>query len=299
MKVFDYNETMKEPFDGIYYNMPEKVYRPAAGISFTTVVRNLIIDSPSRAKWLMENPTDPTDAMILGSAFDCLIFRPGDFDSEFGILPEGCNLRTNKGKEEKADIELSGRKPIKMSDYNTLCTMSANVHMHEQCKDLFDLCKFQVAVFWVDNKTGVKCKGLLDMYAPPPLGFLLDIKTCGPVPGPSSYNLVNTFQKQYEDKFYDGQLTYYKRGIESHIDGDLINEVGFIVVSKVPPFDVIFYDVDHDDIDYSNAQIDIALTKYRELESQTVWPAYPERRRISRRPFARKGLESELIGETI
>jgi hypothetical protein len=288
------------PEPGIYLNMPELLYRQADGISFTTVVRNLIIDSPSRAKYLIDNPIVPTPAMVLGSAFDCMLFNPDLFDKSFVLLPENYDARKKEFKDMKIDIENRGLKPVKNADLVNLEIIVDSVRNHPQCKDLFTDCKYQVAVFWIDEKTGIKCKGLIDMVAFPPLGFLLDVKTCGPSQGASSYNLVKMFQSQYEDKFYDGQITFYQRGLESHFGVGSITERGLIVVSKVAPHDVVLYDIDHDDIDYSNAQIDLALSKYRELNGQKYWPGYLERRTISRRPFAKQGLESELItGEMI
>jgi hypothetical protein len=227
-----------------------------------------------------------------------MLFRPDEFESEFGILPDDYNGRTNAGKALKAEMELKYKGILKKEELYDIQAMSKSVKEHHLCSDLFIDCKFQVAIFWIDEKTGLKCKGLADMVGLPPLNCLIDVKKVGPSKGASSYNLVKMFQSQYEEHFYDGQIAYYTRGLESNLD-ERIQYKELIAVSSVPPYDVLVVEPATDDLDYCNNQIDLALSKYKELKDKTMGPAYPERKTFSRRPFAKKGLESEMLIETI
>ncbi|ENL6798456.1 hypothetical protein AB5Q79_001573, partial [Campylobacter jejuni] len=68
--------------------------------------------SASDIKLLLENPykfkvgykKPKSDNLALGSLIHTLILEPKKFEKEYLIMPE-LNLRTNEGKEKKAELE--------------------------------------------------------------------------------------------------------------------------------------------------------------------------------------------------
>ena len=84
--------------------MTEKEYRQHEGISRSQLWK--IKESPEKFRYAMENPEEPTPALLFGQMVHKLILEAEDFASDFVVMPE-IDKRTKEGKARMG--ELRGR----------------------------------------------------------------------------------------------------------------------------------------------------------------------------------------------
>jgi len=106
-----------------------------------------------------------TEAMVIGSAFHCLLLESDKFDSRYCKTPE-FDRRTKKGKEEYAEFleTIGDRHPLKIVDWIVIHNMVKSIRNHPRASELLDA-KYGVAeetVVWNDERTGVLMKGRID-----------------------------------------------------------------------------------------------------------------------------------------
>jgi len=94
---------LTRPAPGVYPEVAEAVYRAWPAANYSSL--KLFAQSPAHVRWVLDHPAEPTPAMLLGSAVDCLVFEPGSFRKRFALAP---NRRTNTGKDEAAELEAHG-----------------------------------------------------------------------------------------------------------------------------------------------------------------------------------------------
>ena len=96
--------------------MTEKEYRSHPAISRSELWK--IRESPEKFKYLKENPTEPTPALIFGQAFHKLALQPETFSDEFAVMPQA-DRRTKDGKAIWAEFceQSEGKTVITNDDY--------------------------------------------------------------------------------------------------------------------------------------------------------------------------------------
>lgn len=124
----------------------------------------------------------PTPAMLLGSLTHTLVLETEKLESEYVIVPEGIDKRSKDGKMFFAEIEASGKVPVKQADFDHCLSMAKAMnanpgfielrrHEHEN----------ERTFFWDDDETGLHCKMRPDTLVHPcssyPNGVVTDVKT--------------------------------------------------------------------------------------------------------------------------
>lgn len=140
--------------------MTEQEYRQHDGISRSQLWK--IRESPEKFKYAMENPEEPTPALLFGQVVHKLILEPEDFDSDFVVAPE-VDKRTKEGKAAWAEFEASvdGRQIVKQADFYKAQDMVNALMAIPMVQTLFTG-EHEVPLFWTDQMTGEPCKVRLD-----------------------------------------------------------------------------------------------------------------------------------------
>lgn len=199
---------------GIHFGMSREEYDAIPAFSQTALKKWMALSEiPSEFKfWLDNRDSEPqSEALLLGSALDCLLLEPDDFDDKFVVAPEGINRRTKEGKDAWQKIVDSGKTILTHDQSASVASMARALKSNESTRDVFHYCKKAVICAEIE---GFPCKGEIDLFNPN-TEHLPDLKTCRDV-APSA------FAKSAADLGYDIQAEFYRalaraNGIEKNV----------------------------------------------------------------------------------
>ena len=227
--------------------------------------------SPAHMRHRTENPQPSTQPMVIGTATHSAILEPDLFDVEWGRIPEG-DGRTSAVKKARAElIEEFGRdRVLKAETYDGIIGMRDSVLANETAKGLLHECNTEVSSYWIDRRSGVKCKARID--AMPPLDSawgecLVDIKTTADAS-------PREFQRSVHNFGYHRQDAHYLASTEDKVFPR--ERFLFICVEKTAPYCVAVYELDEDSLTLARSGLEKLLSRWAECEAEDHWPAYPE-----------------------
>ena len=162
-------------------------------------------------KWSREAPVDSAKLATLdfGDAMHAICLEPDRLKTDFAIMPQ-LNLRSNAGKEEKAEFEEANadKKIISADEYKQLNLMFDSVMSNKQARDLLEadgVC--EGSYFWRDDETGLDCKCRPDKEIES-RGLLVDVKTTDKI---SKFHFsVEDFRYYVQDAFYCDGVGHFK-----------------------------------------------------------------------------------------
>ncbi len=257
-------------------DLPNNEYHAMAGISsshFKTIDKSPLhywskYINPER------KPSEPTDAMIIGTAWHTGVFEPAQFQADYVCLPEGIDRRTKEGKALFAEIEASGKVPFKPDQYNEITRMVDVARAHPILASLLnhEHVIFENSIF-IDDESGVTLKIRPDLAIMPceqfPHGLILDGKSTNDASptefGRSYWNLGYHYQAAF---YCDVWQTFWKT--EQHPP--------FIYFSqeKTEPFATAMYKAEPKMIDFGRKKYRAALDKIIRCKQTNHWPSYHE-----------------------
>ncbi len=190
----------------IIENMSNEDYHKRDEISNTQL--SLFSSDQYGIDWMKNCPTDDEKLKTFdfGDAVHAVCLEPERLKSEFVILPP-LNLRTNAGKEEKAEflLENEGKKILTADEHKKLTLMFESVMAHPQARALIEAQGFaESSWFWTDKDTGVKCRCRPDKLIG---NKAVDVK--------STPDLVK-FKYSVDDYRYFVQNAFYCDGLEAN-----------------------------------------------------------------------------------
>lgn len=180
-------------------------YHNSVGISKSGL--DYIAKSPAVYQWSKHAPraeAGKIKTLDIGTALHTIVLEPHLFDDQFAILPP-LNLRTSKGKEEKAAFYQENRiKTIITSDESKqLSLMAKSVLAHPAARFLVESDgDVESSIFWIDKDTEELCRIRPDK-ALPDHSILVDVKTTAD---------INKFDRSIGDYRYDVQAAMYSAG---------------------------------------------------------------------------------------
>lgn len=275
------NQATKEPTPepGIYSGIEDSEYFRWKAVSNSRL--GPLRKSPLHCRYAMDHPSEPTDALILGSAVDCLVFTPKDFNSKF-VTPGQCEATTQKGKQcsnqalrlqesgwscgvHASGPELNARRILTKEQGETACAMAKAVHDHPGASVLLAACEeLQLSLVWRENN--LTCKGRLDGLASG-LRTIIDLKTT--VDASPDY-----FSRKIFDYGYHRQAAMYMRGATAC--GIEVEHFAIVAVENAPPHAVAVYRLENSAVEIGNTELLRLLDKYEHCEATGVWPGYSE-----------------------
>lgn len=254
----------------LLFNQSAEEYHAAPGASASRL-NKMFFNSPAHMRHGLENPEEPTQAMIIGSAAHSAILEPDLFEKEWGRLPEG-DGRSSAIKKAKADLvsQFGASRILKPEAYDSIVGMRDSVLGNESAADLLVEANTEVSSYWVDEDTGVKCKARIDAmpYQDSGWGYcLVDVKT-------TANASPEEFRRSVHNFGYHRQAAHYLASTDDKVFGR--DRFIFICVEKAPPHCVAIYELDPDAIALARSELDHLLATWAECEASGAWPSYPE-----------------------
>lgn len=197
---------------------------------------------PQYFKWCEDNPQEPTQDLIFGSAFHKAVLEPDTFNEEFAVMTNDIDRRTKLGKEQYAQflLENENKGILSQEDYETILNMLNAVNCNKYAKALLKGTKEQ-SLYYVDDLTNIPCKVRPDCRTEiQDRVVIVDLKSCKSA-------APEDFMRDVVKFAYDLQVAMYKIGVSKTlgIPLDKIDFV-FIAVEKKSPHLIGIYEANED-----------------------------------------------------
>ena len=186
---------------------------------------------PAYFKWCEDNPQEPSEDMVLGSAFHKIVLEPETFYYEFAVMPN-VDRRTTQGKMKYAEfiVESEGKTVITQEQYDTICGMRDSIMSNPYARKLING-NIEQSMYFTDDLTKVECKCRPDVWRKVADRVVItDLKSAKSV-------MPNDFMRDCVKYHYDLQTAMYRDGASKvlGVPKDNIDFV-FIAVEKKPPY---------------------------------------------------------------
>lgn len=270
-----------------YIEQEYQKYVQLPGINFSML--KLYLKSPStylyeNEKWknkqkliTEDNYIKEKSHFILGKAVHNLTLQPDIFNKYYTVLDlskkpsPSDDFRNAKNREWKKEMEaefaaVSPEKTVLTSDeYNPVSAMATAIRKNKRARSLLSGSTVEMPISWVDEETGVACKGTPDI-ANRSKGFIADIKTIDDIGKLSVQKSVNRWK-------YYVQLPMYSLGLLAN-SYEYINGYYFIFVDKNPPHPVAVYSLSDYAVQMGIKVFRGLLAAHKECEAKALWPGY-------------------------
>lgn len=244
--------------------MTEQEYREHPALSRSSLWN--LEESPQKFKYEELNPSEPTEALLLGQVFHKLVLEPDTFDEDF-VLEPTIDKRTKDGKEQyQAFLASIGNKTVVSPKIAAKAGDMARAVSDSKLASALLQGEHEKCYFWEDDMTGVQCKCRLDsLRAIKDKLLVVDLK---------SASTANT-EKWIRDsiKFgYDVQVAMYSEGVKANygVKPDFV----FIVVEKEPPYAVNIFKATEDYYNYGYDHFRSLIGLYKHCFDTNEWYGY-------------------------
>jgi hypothetical protein len=276
---------MSTPAPGIYPNVAPEEYHAWDAISNSRLTQ--LLRSPAHLRAYIEEPREPTEALIIGSAADVMTLTPDRFEDLYTSAGQCEAIKKGDGQRctSSGSLYLDGkwycgtkshapegagpseRTILTPAQYSKCLRIAASVRAHPRIGRLLGAPgRAQLAVVWTDEATGLLCKGLIDWFSDQ-FGVVLDLKTTRDA-------RRFAFEKSIADFGYHRQLAFYEDGLKAN--GVTMKHLVFAAVEKEPPFAVAGYRLSTGAADEGRTELRHLLQQYAALRETPMdeWPAY-------------------------
>lgn len=253
------------PSVGVHRGVDEREYHKWGGASNSRL--SVLFDkSPAHLKAEIDNPSDPTPAMQVGTAVHAAILEPELFAAKVCCAPD-VNKRTNAGKAELEAFELAnvGRLILSSADFETVLRVRDAVNAHPSARNLLDNSDDrELSIAWDDAETGVRCKARLDIHSRR-VAYAADVKT-------TSDASPKAFARTIANFGYHRQAAMYADGAAAV--GLDVRDFVFIACEKTPPYAVAVYRLRDSDIELGRMQLRDLLRTFARCMDAGEWPGF-------------------------
>jgi exodeoxyribonuclease VIII len=213
-----------------------------------SMLKQLMTGSTMRLEHYINMEHKESEALLVGSAFHCYLLEPEDFDKRYVYAPK-IDKRTKAGKEMYAAFleDIGDRKAIPAHYEHSFECMYDNITRNLNANHLIQEAEGRETIhFWEDVKTGLKCKGKVDIEGK---DYLVDIKTTSKGADLESFNkFVNDYKITQQAAFY--------------LNGTQKKAFYFIMVELKAPFGVGIYKMSDKAIEFGNKQVESTISLY-------------------------------------
>lgn len=229
---------MSEKDNQNYYidDMPEHEYHDKAKGYSSSDLKTILKTSPYHFKKLHDQPPpEPTDAMCLGSAVHCLVFRPDHFDQEIAVRPD-IPRRSALQKERHEQFERDNKDKVLITASQEIIAraMADSVRNYGPAEEYVHQGTPERSFFFRVPTSEVDYRSRID-------NWIGNNKTMVEFKTTKSADPIS-FSRDIANLKYHVSLAHYNIGIEQVLGIDIteIQNV-FIVVEKTFPFNVEIY----------------------------------------------------------
>lgn len=265
------------PEEGIWPDIPEKLYRSASGVS-QSMLKETDLSMAHYFAYVNGPPRKATKDQITGTLTHALTLQNKIL---YAVIPEDApdkptQKQINAKKPSPATVDAiawwnhfrsvnAGKELITQENADQIANMRDAVLDHPISSEIIlRASHFEVAAF-KKHSSGLMMKGLADCLCVDDRQFTTvpDLKTCAEG-GASEHAFTKAI---FQDWGYDRQAAYY-------LDLFGATYFVFIAVEKEPPYAVACYDLDAEDVAWARRANDAALHRIAECQKTGIWPAY-------------------------
>lgn len=212
---------------------------------------------------------EPTNAMIMGSAFHCMILEPETFNDRYAIMPEPVLLK-EVGKEQyqlykelMAQTEESGKTVLPYGMYVDLGKMLDAFQKNSIGLGLIKDARIEHSFFWQDKHSGLILKCRPDALHS---NIIVDLKT-------TSDASPKAFQNEMVRYGYHVQGAMIRDAVEI-IEGNRIEKVINVVIETKYPYAMGIYIIDEFALDEGHRKYKQICLDLKAALEQQVWIDY-------------------------
>ncbi len=257
-------------------NMDARDYHLVKAISQSPLKKMAL--SPAHYKWSIENKTDPTSIMELGTLVHCLVLEPQAFNNLFIVMPDN---RQKRGKwwEEEFFPGVKGRVIIKESKL-LLAKQMAHAFLSSPMGSRLLNGHKEKSFFW--RNFNFYCKGRPDIVHFT-AGMLVDLKTVA-----LGFASLDSFLAHAVKQGWHIQAAWYLDGIGMALDQmlekgiklpfDFVRPRSFVfaAIERKGPFGIGFYEIPPTLIDEGRKIYQRAMGQLTACLESDQWPCYSD-----------------------
>lgn len=262
---------MNHALVGVHADMAAEDYHALPGAS-ASQLRRLWQSTPAHLKASLEEPRDPTAAMLLGTLAHSVILEP---DKPLpGIVIQPLEYEPGKKwtyaaklcKEWRAAQEMAGLLVLSADEYNGVFGMALAVAEHPDAAPLLSKGQSELSLVTFDATNNVPVRARLD-FVPDAAPFLVDLKTTNDA-APRAFK-----RKATADGLHIQAALYLD--LWNALTGEQRTGFRFIAVEQKPPHAVKVFDCSPEFIAQGREDYRRTLTIYGKCVAEDSWPAYP------------------------
>ncbi|MFD3574731.1 PD-(D/E)XK nuclease-like domain-containing protein [Streptomyces sp. NPDC058644] len=254
---------------GIYQMTNEEYHSHRYALSSSGARKLLPPSCPAIFRYEQDNPQPVKKVWDIGNAAHKLVLGNGPklvkIDAE--------EWRTNKVKDEVANVRAAGHIPLKPSEHRQVHDMADALRRHPVASLLFDPERGtpEQSLFWRDDRTGVMRRARLDWLPNPRTGRLIipDYKTC------RSAN-PEKLAKDIDEYGYHQQDDTYRSGAQALGIADEDAAFVFVCQEKTAPYVITVVEVTATARRIGAARNRRALETFAECTTSGYWPGYSD-----------------------
>lgn len=244
--------------------MPEDLYHsdPVPGGSLSSSGVKDILKSPALFAYRRDHGRPDKKAYDVGKVVHAEILGTGCEVAELHYA----NYTTKPAQKDRDAARAAGKVPMLAHEMVEVRRIVAAFRAHPAAALLQPDGKPERSMFWIDEETGMWCRGRLDHSN----GLnTVDPKTTDDA---SPWGFAQSAAKYG----YHFQYALYLRGIRAlGLAGDHRPEFHFIAIEKTPPYQVAVYQMPADAVAAAEVKVSEALRTFAECQRTGYWPGYP------------------------
>lgn len=273
MSVAVKNVVQSLPEPGIH-GFEETYYHSLPYISRTGLVH--FSKSPRHYYHWKNNPSEPTPAMILGTAFHSSVLEPHLFKKKYTSAPEALDKRTKSGKAEWEEFKASniGKIVLDADEFARVERMTEEVFSHAKASELLTGGQAEQSLIWDSEEHGIRLKGRVDYLRSGKI--VIDLKSCYDASPEAFKRSIANLKYHWTGPFYNSAL--------KALTGSELQNVIFIAVENTEPHGIGVFTLDDMFCQAGEVAFKKYLSEFAECHKKDVWPSYSKEIQVLEAP---------------
>lgn len=261
----------RHPFTpGVFDGLDADLYHSCEAIGSGGIKK--LLRSPGHYRVERDKPSQPSPAMIFGTAVHAGVLEPDTFATRVRKMPS-LNLKRPRDREIAAEYYAeaaqAGAVVLSEPDYRRCLNTWHAIRKHPAAARLLRGAIVERSLFWEDARYKVPCKARWDVFNTEHGAIIGDIKTTRDAS-------PEAFGRDAANLFYHAQAGHYTSGGQHLLPDLAIDAFVFIAAENEEPHAVACYRVDSAAMMAGMHHADLAYLRYQEAVATGEFGFYPD-----------------------